>query len=82
MNNNIDNEDIDFFNIDSVIKYISSNYTQFLLLILVFLIIFIVDYVSNLNNMIYGATQVIPGIASSAKPDEIKKTNKKSKKRK
>jgi hypothetical protein len=82
MNNNIDKEDIDFFNINSIIKYISSNYTQFLLLFLVFLIIFIVDYVSNLNNIIYGATQVVPGITSSVKQPEIKKTNKKSKKRK
>lgn len=80
MNNNIDNEDIDFFNINSIINYISINYTQFLLLFLVFIIIFIVDYVSNLNNMIYGATQVIPGINSSVKIPEIKKTNKKTKK--
>ena len=83
MNNNIDSEDIDFFNINSIIDYISTNYTQFLLLFLVFIIIFMVDYVSNLNNMIYGSAQVmIPGISASLKPLEIKKTNKKSKKRK
>lgn len=78
----MDNENIDFFNITSIIDYISTNYTQFLLLILVFIIIFIVDYVSNLNNMIYGSAQVmIPGISDSLKPPEVKKTNKKSKKR-
>jgi hypothetical protein len=82
MNTNIDNEDIDFFDINSIINYISSNYTKFLLLFLAFIIIFIVDYISNLNNMIYGATQVIPGINSSVKPSEIKKTNKKLKKKK
>jgi hypothetical protein len=40
-----------------------------------------VDYVSNLNNIIYGAVQVIPGINSSVNPRKSKKTNKKSKKR-
>ena len=73
--------DIDFFDINSVIQYVLSNYTQFLLLLFVFIIIYAVDYISNVNNILFSATQIIPGINNSINPGENKKTNKKPNKR-
>ena len=73
--------DIDFFDINSVIQYVLSNYTQFLLLLLVFIIIYVVDYISNVNNILFSATQIIPGINNSINPGENKKTNKRTNKR-
>ena len=82
-NMNIDSEymDLDLFDVDSVIQYILSNYTQFLLLLLVFIIIYVVDYISNVNNILFSATQIIPGINNSINLIENKKTNKKTNKR-
>ena len=73
--------DIDFFDINSVIQYVLSNYTQFLLLLFVFIIIYAVDYISNVNNILFSATQIIPGINNSINPGENKKTNKRTNKR-
>ena len=80
---NIDSEytDIDLFDLNSVIQYILSNYTQFLLLLLVFIIIYVVDYISNVNNIIFSASQIIPGINNSINLIENTKTNKKTNKR-
>ena len=73
--------DIDFFDINSVIQYVLSNYTQFLLLLFVFIIIYAVDYISNVNNILFSATQIIPEINNSINPSENKKMNKKTNKR-
>ena len=73
--------DIDFFDINSVIQYVLSNYTQFLLLLFVFIIIYAVDYISNVNNILFSATQIIPGINNSINLIENKKTNKRTNKR-
>ena len=73
--------DIDFFDINSVIQYVLSNYTQFLLLLLVFIIIYVVDYISNVNNILFSATQMMPVIHDSINPGKNKKTNKKPNKR-
>jgi type III secretory pathway component EscU len=80
---NIDSEymNLDFFDVDSVIQYILSNYMQFLLLLSVFVIIYTVDYISNVNNILFSATQIIPGINNSINLIENKKTNKKTNKR-
>jgi hypothetical protein len=84
MNNIITNTedlDIDFFDVNSVVRYISSNYTQFLLLLFVFVIIYVVDYISNVNNILFSATQMMPVIHDSINPGKNKKTNKKPNKR-
>jgi hypothetical protein len=85
MNNIITNTedlDIDLFDANSVVRYISSNYTQFLLLLLVFVIIYVVDHISNVNNILFSATQIIPGINNSINLIKNKKTNKRTDKRK
>ena len=60
----------------SVVSYIIKNYQKFILLILVFLIIYFVDYISNINAIIYSSQQ-IPMVTNS---NIINKDKKKSKK--
>jgi hypothetical protein len=81
---NIESEytNIDFFDVNSIIQYILSNYTQFLLLLFVFVIIYVVDYISNVNNILFSATQIIPGINNSINLSKNKKTKKRTNKRK
>ena len=81
MNENNEDSDIDFFDMNSIIQYILSNYTQFLLLLFVFVIIYVVDYISNVNNILFSATQMMPVIHDSINPGKNKKTNKKPNKR-
>jgi hypothetical protein len=81
MNKNNEDADIDFFDVNSIIQYILSNYTQFLLLLFVFVIIYVVDYISNVNNILFSATQMMPVIHDSINPGKNKKTNKKPNKR-
>jgi hypothetical protein len=59
---NIDNEELSFNNIDSVINFIKNNWVQLLLLILVFIIIYVVDYISNINAIIFAIPSPIPSI--------------------
>jgi len=60
----------------SVLNYVIQNYHKFILLILVFLIIYFVDYISNINAVIYGSPQ-IPNVLNNSinikKPRKNKK---------
>ena len=56
----VDYEDFSVHNFTSIISYIKNNYIQFLLLILVFFIVFIVDYISNINAIIFSIPSPIP----------------------
>ena len=60
-NYRMENGDTDDF---SVLNYIITNYHKFLLLILVFLIIYFTDYISNINTMIYSPIPIIPNISN------------------
>jgi hypothetical protein len=62
----------------SVFNYIIENYHKFILLILVFLIIYFVDYISNINAIIYSSPQ-IPMVTNNG-TNNINKDIKKSKK--
>ena len=75
MENFNSNDDFSFTNIKSVINYIIINYEKFLLLLLVCVIIYFVDYVTHINGFIYGGQQVIPGLASLATPTPKDNTN-------
>ena len=46
----MDNDELTFWN---SLNYIKDNYVQFLLLILVFIIIYTVDHISNVNDFIF-----------------------------
>jgi hypothetical protein len=53
-------EDFDIWDIKTIFNYIISRPIQFVLLLLVFIIIYFVDYISQINSAIYGVTQSIP----------------------
>jgi len=46
----------------NIIEYIKENYIQFLLFISVFFIIYLVDYISNINAQIFVMPSPIPGL--------------------
>ena len=60
----IEYEDFSFYNINSIISYVKNNWFQFLLLILVFIIIYVVDYISNINAIIFSIPSPIPGFSA------------------
>ena len=72
--NNTNNTNI---NIESIKNFLFDNYKQIFLLILVFIIIFFVEYITNINSILYGFTPV-PGIGIATK---LSKNIIKSKKR-
>jgi hypothetical protein len=45
-------EKMEFWNLWTILKYVIYNYEKFLLLLLVFLIVYAVDYISNVNAII------------------------------
>lgn len=47
-----DEPDLSIYDFNSIINYIKNNFIQILLLILVFFIIYTVDYISNINTML------------------------------
>ena len=50
------------WDINSITNFFKNNIVQILLLISVFVIIYIVDYINNINAAIFGLQSVIPGI--------------------
>jgi hypothetical protein len=62
-----------FLNIKTIINFIIDNYKQLFLLLLAFLIIFIVDYITYYNSFLYA---VIPGQQSQVKLNTLNKKNK------
>jgi hypothetical protein len=68
MENFNSNDDFSFTNIKSVINYVIIHYEKFLLLLLVGIIIYFVDYISHVNAFIYRSPQIIPGLTSLATP--------------
>ena len=63
--NNYANED--FSDITHIISYVIENHHKFLLLLLVFVIVYFVDYITYINAMLYGVTSV-PGLPNLKQP--------------
>jgi hypothetical protein len=57
-------EDFSIYNFSSIMNFIKNNYIQIFMLFLVFIIIYIVDHISNINAMIFSMPSPIPGMAS------------------
>ena len=76
MRNNADNE-LSIWNINSIINYIKDYYIQLLLLLLVPIIIYIVDYVSNINAILFGIPSAIPGLSGQQQKKNIKNLGRK-----
>jgi hypothetical protein len=76
MKNNVelDYNNDSVWDVNSIINFIKDNYVQILLLISVFVIIYIVDHISNINAILYGLPSAIPSQVN------ITKKQKKSKK--
>jgi hypothetical protein len=50
------------FNVNTIIIYIKDNFIQFLMLILVVVIVYVIDHISNINAALYGTSSIIPGV--------------------
>jgi hypothetical protein len=68
MDNFNSNDDFSFSNIKSVINYVIINYEKFILLLLVGIIIYFVDYITHINTFLYKAQHPIPGLTSLTTP--------------
>jgi len=55
---------VDFMDPTSIIKYIINNYEKFLLLFLVFVIVYFIEHITQINAIIYGSSS-IPNIGLS-----------------
>ena len=81
-----DDSDLSIYDFNSIINYIKNNIIQILLLILVFLIIYTVDYISNINTMLMTTSSMIPSMPLIKMPQiqthisKMPKGGKKSKK--
>lgn len=68
---NIINNDFDSWNMEAIVHFIKNNIIQLLLLILVFVIIYVVDHITNLNAILYAMplpTMITSQQANTAKP--------------
>jgi hypothetical protein len=57
-----DDDDLDITNISSIVNYILNHKIQILLLILVGVIIYVVDYINQINSIIFNVSNFIPGM--------------------
>ena len=73
----MDNDELTFWN---SLNYIKDNYVQFLLLILVFIIIYTVDHISNVNALIFSIQSPIPGLQNLKQQNNLLKNLRRSKK--
>ena len=75
----MDNDELTFWN---SLNYIKDNYVQFLLLILVFIIIYTVDHISNVNALIFSIQSPIPGLQNLKQQNNLLKNLRRSKSKK
>lgn len=73
-NTNYD-EEVSNWNPETVFQFVKENILQFLLLLLVFVIIYVVDHITNLNAILYAAP--ISNTILQQKPATGKKRSKK-----
>ena len=66
-----------FLKIKTIFNFIIENHKQLFLLFLAFLIIFIVDYITYYNSLLYA---VVPGHQSQIKSNTLNKNKQKNKK--
>ena len=73
----INNNNTIFLKIKTIFDFIIENHKQLFLLFLAFLIIFIVDYITYYNSLLYA---VVPGHQSQIKSNTLNKNKQKNKK--
>jgi hypothetical protein len=57
-----DESDLSIYDFSSIISYIKNNFIQILILIFVFYIIYVVDYISNINAILLAPITMMPAI--------------------
>ena len=72
--------DFSIYNLKSIINYIRNNLVQILLFVLVLIIIYIVDHISNINAMLMVSNNYISGVNNTTKQISSIKNRKISKK--
>ena len=65
-------DELNIYNINSIFNFITKNYIQIFLLILVFIIIYIVDHISNINAVIFGLPSPIPNASQQQQQMQTK----------
>ena len=73
----INYENLSEWDLISIINFIKDYFIQLLLLILVFVIIYIVDHISNINTIIFSTPSVVPNSKSIIIHPKRRKTIKK-----
>lgn len=63
------------WNTKTIILYVINHFEKFLLLCLAIIIVYFVDYISNINAMIYASPQIIPGLNNHTNTKPIIKPN-------
>ena len=77
---NLEYEEYPIWNLNSFINYTKDHFIQILLLIFVFIIIYIVDHISNINALLYGIPSAVPGTTTQNNTNTKVANKKKSKK--
>jgi hypothetical protein len=58
----ISEDELSFWNIKSIVNFTKENFIQILMLLAVFAIVYVVDYISNINSMVFSMPSAIPGL--------------------
>jgi hypothetical protein len=78
--NELEYQELSIWNLNSILNYIKENFFQIFLLILVCIIIYTVDYISNINIILFSMPTYIPGIGHGPHQNIQQKLIKKQKK--
>jgi hypothetical protein len=68
---NSENQDFSW-DINTIIDFIKNNYIQILMFLSVFVIIYVVDYISNINAVLFGIPSAVPGQNTTNQPKKAK----------
>lgn len=60
-------DELSIWNMNSIFTYIKDHIIQILMLISVFIIIYVVDHISNINTTIFSMPSAIPGMPNVEK---------------
>ncbi len=55
-------DELSIWNMNSIFTYITDHFIQILMLLSVFIIIYVVDHISNINTAIFSMPSAIPGM--------------------
>jgi uncharacterized membrane protein AbrB (regulator of aidB expression) len=57
-------DELSIWNMNSIFTYMKDHFIQILMLLSVFVIIYVVDHISNINTAIFSMPSAIPGMPS------------------